>query len=329
MKKTIYLYKSGELHRKDSSLCLLNKNGDVTYIPIEQIDAVLCFGDITLNKRVLGLLNTYCVSAQFYNYYGQYIGRFTPKEYVSGKDMICQIDSFRNDKMRLSIAYAITETELHNILSLLKYYNKKDIDLINMIHAISDILSELEECNSVDQLLLKEAQSKKSYYAGIDKILENTNYHFVKRSIQPPGNEVNALMSYGYALLYANFLAEIDKSPLMANISYVHSIAKTTDSLQYDLADILKPVIVDRMVLRMIRKNQLKNSYFNKTNNSCYLSKEGVAFYLSEYENQLAHSIYIDNRYYSYKNIITKEVYNLYNYITGKKKFYKPYRMEW
>ena len=243
--------------------------------------------------------------------------------------MICQIDSFRNDKMRLSIAYALTETELHNILSLLKYYNKKDINLINMIYAISDILSELDECNSVDQLLLKEAQAKKIYYAGIDKILENTNYHFVKRSIQPPGNEVNALMSYGYALLYANFLTEIDKSPLMANISYVHSIAKTTDSLQYDLADILKPVIVDRMVLRMIRKNQLKNSYFNKTNNSCYLSKEGVAFYLSEYENQLAHSIYIDNRYYSYKNIITKEVYNLYNYITGKKKFYKPYRMEW
>ena len=40
-------------------------------------------------------------------------------------------------------------------------------------------------------------------------------------------------------------------------------------------------------------------------------------------------SIKMGERYYSYRNIITREVYKLSNYIEGKSKYYKPYVMEW
>lgn len=36
MKKTIYIYKSGTLTRRDNSLCLVEKNKNVHYIPIER-----------------------------------------------------------------------------------------------------------------------------------------------------------------------------------------------------------------------------------------------------------------------------------------------------
>jgi len=40
-------------------------------------------------------------------------------------------------------------------------------------------------------------------------------------------------------------------------------------------------------------------------------------------------SIKIGGKYYSYRNIITREVYKLSNYIEGKTDEYKPYIMEW
>ena len=40
-------------------------------------------------------------------------------------------------------------------------------------------------------------------------------------------------------------------------------------------------------------------------------------------------SIKIAVRYYSYRNIITREVYKLSNYIEEKTDEYKPYIMEW
>ena len=106
MKKVFYLYKSGEFLRKDYSLVLQEKNGNITYIPIEQINLIICFNDITLNKRVLGILNTYSISIFFFNYYGDYIGRFTPKKYSDGKIIVNQVNSYCSEQ-RIYIARRI------------------------------------------------------------------------------------------------------------------------------------------------------------------------------------------------------------------------------
>ena len=37
----------------------------------------------------------------------------------------------------------------------------------------------------------------------------------------------------------------------------------------------------------------------------------------------------MNNRYYSYRNLITKEVYKISDYIGQKSQLYRPYIMEW
>ena len=51
MKKVVYLYKSGNLKRKDNSLVLESKDKD-DYIPIEQVDMIICFSEVSLNKAM-------------------------------------------------------------------------------------------------------------------------------------------------------------------------------------------------------------------------------------------------------------------------------------
>ena len=70
---------------------LKDKKDYVSYIPIEQIDTLICFGEISINKRTLSLLNKHNIVILFFNFYGQYIGRFTPKQYLDGKILINQI----------------------------------------------------------------------------------------------------------------------------------------------------------------------------------------------------------------------------------------------
>lgn len=329
MKRVFYLYKSGELLRKDYSLVLQEKNGNNVYIPIEQINLIICFCDITLNKRVLGILNTYDISIFFFNYYGDYIGRYTPKKYSDGKIIVNQVNSYCNDQ-RIYIAKKIIQTEIKNILSLLKYYDKKYHLLHHIVEDIKTYLIKLETIETIESLLLLEAQMKKIYYSSFDLIIKNPNFIFKQRSFYPPLNEMNALLSYGYAILYANVLSDIDRSPLLPQISYIHSLSKQSDSLHFDLADMMKPIFIDRLVLRMINRQQFKLNHFEyKEKGACYLNKEGIKIFLNEYEILMKKSIKIGNRYYSYRNIITREVYKLSNYIEGKTKDYKPYVMEW
>lgn len=329
MKKNIYLYKSGVLSRKDTSLILKEKNGNIIYIPIEQINTIYCFGDITLNKRVIGLLNVYSVCIVFFNYYGDYIGRCTPKKYTDGKVIVKQVNVFQSEK-RQDIARIIIETEIKNCISLLKYYNKKTLYYIEDIDKLINILDQLKTTNSINDMMLLEAKAKKIYYSCFDSIIRNKDFIFKHRKFQPPENEVNALLSYGYAILYANILTEIDKSPLMPQISFIHSLKKETDSLQYDIADMFKPIFIDRLVFRIINKSQINKDHFQfEDTHICYLNKEGINIFLHEYELFMSKSIKVGNKYYSYRNLLTREVYKLLNYILEKDENYKPFVMRW
>ena len=328
MKKVIYLYKSGQLLCKDYSLILKDKKDFITYIPIEQIDTLICFGEITINKRTLSLLNKHNIVILFFNFYGQYIGKFTPKQYLNGKILINQIHAFENTTIRYQIAYTMIVSSLKNCLALLKYYNKKQFPLLTHIIEIEKIIDQCKN-QSVEILLLLEAQAKKIYFSSFDIILEKEKFHFEKRSKNPPQNEINALLSYGYSLLYANYLSVIDRSRLLSQISFVHSLTKCSESLQFDLADILKPVLIDRLVLSLCRHKSLKKEYFDYKADRCYLNKEGAKFFIEKYENYLLKTIKINNRYYSYRNLISREVHLLSNYIAKETNDYKPYIMKW
>ncbi len=328
MKKVIYLYKSGQLLCKDYSLILKDKKEYVTYIPIEQIDTLICFGEITLNKRTLSLLNKHQVVIIFYNYYGQYIGRFSPKKFYDGKVLVNQIKMYEDEIQRNKIAQIMIKASLKNCQAVLKYYKKKGFDLNNYIFDIDKIISQCTSKN-IDILLLLEAKARKIYYKCFDVILEKESYHFIQRTKNPPKNEINALLSYGYSLLYANYLSVIDRSRLYSQVSFIHSLTKCSESLQFDLADIIKPVLVDRLVLSLCRHKLIKDEYFDYNQDRCYLNKEGVKFFIEKYENYLLKTIKINNKYYSYRNIISREVHLLSNYIAEESPIYKPYTMKW
>ena len=198
------------------------------------------------------------------------------------------------------------------------------------IDSIAACLNNVMTMHSVEDLLLIEAQAKRAYYSIFDRILIDPNFQFEKRSMHPPKNEVNAMLSYGYAILYAQILSDIDRSPLIPNISFIHSLSKQSDSLQFDLADMYKAVIIDRLVIRLVNRHQMQTSMFiHNPNGSVYLTKEATKVYIEEYEKVMQKSVKIGKRYYSYRNIITRDVYELDNYLVGKKQNYDPFTMRW
>lgn len=330
MKQTIYLYRSGHLKRQDDSLVLIDKQDNKTYIPIQQIDQIICFAELDLNKRVISLLNQYGISILFYNFYGQYIGGYFPKERKNGKILFQQVQSVNDYQSRFNIAMKIIFSSIHNELAVIKYYRKKGIELEDVVRKLDNILNGLVRAKTIDDLLIYEAQAKQIYYLSFDRILNDEHFFFKNRSKNPPKNEVNALLSYGYSLLYAHYSAVLFRSSLHPQLSYIHSLDKSYDALKYDLSDIMKPVIVDRMVLRLIRKKQIHLDMFEfKEDGACYLNKKGVTFFAKMFDQQLHSTIIIDNKSYAYKSLISREVHLLSNYLKGKTKRYSPFLMRW
>lgn len=323
-----YIMKSGTLRKKDDSL-VLEKDEDSFLIPVEQVDTIFCYGEITLNKRVLEFLNRRSIELMFFNYYGHFVGRFCPDLPGTGEIFFQQHEAYKDSKKRLQIAQAIQKASLHNSLALLKYYHKNGIALENLIRKVSEILTELEQAETVERLMLHEARAKKHYYAGFDVILEQTPFTFDHRSTRPPENEVNSLMSFGYHLLYAEVLKEIDMSRLYSEIAFIHSDIRKGPSLHYDLADIYKPVLIDRLFIRMIRKRQLSPSDFEPRESGIYMKKASQKVYLQELDLEMNKVIQYEERHMSMKSVIRRDIHKLIEFIEGKTDRIGFYQMKW
>ncbi|HQC37061.1 MAG TPA: CRISPR-associated endonuclease Cas1, partial [Thermotogota bacterium] len=78
----IYLFKSGTFHRENNTLSLRSE-GEIKYIPIENISEIKVFGEVDINKRILEFLSQNRIPMHFYNRFGHYAGTFYPYEYLS------------------------------------------------------------------------------------------------------------------------------------------------------------------------------------------------------------------------------------------------------
>lgn len=219
---------------------------------------------------------------------------------------------------------------MKNMLALAKYYRKKGKELNSQIEKMEIYIEDTKNAISVEKLLLVEARFKNVYYSIFDVVLADERYKFDKRTVRPPLNEVNAIMSYGYSLLYGIILSIIDRSDLSAHISFIHSLSKSNDSLQLDLADIYKPVIIDRIMLRIIRKRQIDDDYFEYGEESrCYLNEKGTKLFINEFNQLLKKTVEYHGKSYTYKTMLYREVNELSGYIKGDLKDLKFFEMQW
>jgi len=201
-------------------------------------------------------------------------------------------------------------------------------------HGFKDEVEKMKECENyvskldkIEDIMLLEAKARKIYYSIFEKI---TGWEFGERSIQPPQNPLNAMISFGNALMYSNILKEIYHTPLHPTISYLHEPSERRFSLSLDIAEIFKPVFVDRLIFRLIQLNMIKQENFLKELNFAYLNEEGRRIFIKEFDNLLEETILHRNlkRKIKYRNLIRLELFKLIKHLLDEKE-YNPLKIWW
>lgn len=99
MKKSYYIFSSGEITRKDNTIRYTNSSGDKKDLPIENIDEIYFMSQINLNSSFLNLMSKNQIVLHFFNYYSQYIGSFYPREkMLAGQLLVKQVEFYQNEE---------------------------------------------------------------------------------------------------------------------------------------------------------------------------------------------------------------------------------------
>lgn len=330
MKKNIYVFNDGEFRRKDNTFYFETEKGK-KYLPVEDVSDILIFGEVVLNKRFLEFISQKEICLHFFNYYGYYTGTYYPREHLNSGYMILKQAEFYLDKnKRLEIAKALVEGSYKNISQVLNYYYKRGKDVGNTLENIIELSTRIENCKDVSELMGIEGNIRETYYKSFDNILEKPDFIFKGRSKRPPKNELNALISFGNSLLYVLVLSEIYKTHLDPRIGYLHTTNFRRFTLNLDIAEIFKPIIIDRIIFSLIGKNMITKKDFEKEMGGILLKEKGRKTFVQEFNNKIRTTISHRGlgRKVSYRRLIRMELYKLQKHLMGEEK-YSPYVSRW
>ncbi|QEC69325.1 type I-B CRISPR-associated endonuclease Cas1 [Panacibacter ginsenosidivorans] len=334
MRKSYYLFNPGRLSRKDNTLKFTpldedGNEGTPKYIPIESVDNLYTFGSLDANSAMYNFLGKEQVSVHFFDYYEHYTGSFMPKDYLlAGKMLIAQSEAYSNKKKRKQIAQKLVDGAAFNMLKNLRYYNNRDKDTLTQIERIEALMLRIPFAEDIETLMGIEGNIRMSYYAAFNVIIND--FEMGNRSKQPPGNEVNAMVSFVNSMCYTLSLDMIYHTQLNPTISFLHQPGERRYSLALDIAEIFKPLLADRLIFSLLNRKQVQQTDFDNRLNSCLLKDSGRKTVVKAWDEKLNETIKHRSlgRSVSYKHLVKLECYKLSKHILGIEE-YKPFRAWW
>lgn len=336
MKKTYYLFNPGKLSRKDNTLkfTTLDENGaekESRYLPIEGTEDLFVFGAMDANSSLYNFLGKNRVAVHFFDFYEHYTGSFMPKEYLlAGKMQIEQTRFYLDDVKRLALAKKFVEGSCSNILKNLKYYNadSRGKDLETEISGIENLSLGISESKRITELMGVEGNIRQVYYSSFGVIVND--FAMGNRSKRPPENELNAMISFGNSLCYSLVLGCIYHTQLNPTISFLHEPGFRRYSLALDISEIFKPILVDRIIFKLLNRKEIQENDFVHELNGCYLKESGRKVFVRAFEDRLQETIEHRDlkKKVSYKHLVKLECYKIVKHLLDIRE-YKPFKIWW
>ncbi len=134
-----------------------------------------------------------------------------------------------------------------------------------------------------------EGKAGSEYFSALPFIIGLTPddfLYFGKRSRRPPKDPFNALLSFGYALLYRDCVAAILAVGLEPSIGVFHTPRSAAYPLALDLMELFRVILWDIPLIGSVNRKQWKKEDFEITGKQVWLSPDGRRKAIRIYEGR-------------------------------------------
>lgn len=245
-----------------------------------------------------------------------------------------------DDKRGVQIAIGIQEGAIENKRNLLLRYesyldeeqNQTKTELKEIAEKLQELqkqMRELQHHNDIEELRLPllgiEGIATRYYFEGLQKLLPE-EWGFEKRVKRPPTDPVNALISYLSTILTGQIVLRIFVTGLDPYMGFIHADRSGRPSLALDILEQFRQPMIDRVLLRMIRRKELnKEEHFEQSSYGTQLTKEGKGKVIQSFlENQEKYQNF-RNKNQPKKAILVDQIQQVIHILLRKKDIYQAY----
>ena len=156
-------------------------------------------------------------------------------------------------------------------------------------------------------------------------------WRFEKRSAHPPKDEVNALLSLSYTLLYNRMTAHLNMIGFDPYQGFFHQVRHGHAALASDLIEGFRPLVADALVLKLLRRKQLNPSDLLQEKGEYRMCAEASKIFFAEFENKLNSRRSVAEQgdlNLTYSQIMLRQAHQLARVVAGVEQRNQPFTIK-
>ena len=304
-----------ELRRKGQTLQSI-RTRDVTHVVV--------FGNATITSAAIRTLTEAGGTVAWCSYSGWPRAFATPVRKADARRRIAQHRAHLIGN--IDIARSFVVGKIRNQRTLLRRLGKPDIASAGRL--LQSTIASARTAPDIPSLLGVEGAAARAYFAAFSSMLRRDLgcFDVNGRNRRPPRDPVNALLSFGYALLARDATVAVIAAGLDPYVGLYHRPGFARPALALDLMEEFRPIVADSVVVRAINNGEIRPGDFVTSAVATALTTTGRKRFVASYErrmaDQLRHPVY--GYQVSYRRCLELQARMLSSVLIGELPVYRP-----
>lgn len=326
-----YIQEQGAKVGKKGQKLIVNKDGEeLASVRVKDVSQVVLMGGVGISTHTVHFLCEEEVPIVYVSRGHWFYGITHGIGFRNAYDRAAQFQTAGDESKSLEFARAVVLGKGSNQRTILgRNISPRPISTLK---EMSMLLKKAATARTVGELLGLEGGIAARYFAQFGSLLKprdfDATWDFSARNRRPPKDPVNALLSFGYALLTKDCTVALLAEGLDPWWGMYHRPRHGRPALALDLMEEFRPLVVDSAVLTAVNTGMVTRSSFQQTAAGCMLTAKGRKDFIRAYEARLdqlvTHPVF-DYRC-SWRSVIRVQARLISRWLRGDVPSYQPVR---
>jgi CRISPR-associated protein Cas1 len=268
---TLFVTTQGAYLAKDGEAVIVRVEQETKLrVPLHNLGGVVCFGLVSASPALMGECAERNIAISFLTENGRFLAKvqgFTPGNVMLRREQYRRAD---DPVSAAALARLFVTAKIANCRASLQRALRDNegcaggLDIEAALRRLALCMRKLDEVGTIETVRAIEGEAARAYFEVFDHLIvaQKEDFVFKGRSRRPPMDNVNALLSFLYAMLAHDVRGACEAAGLDAAVGFLHADRPGRPSLALDLMEEFRPFLADRVALTLINRRQVVGAGF-------------------------------------------------------------------
>lgn len=314
----------GKVAKQGERLAITKDDGETTYVRLADISQLVVMGNVYVTTPTMHELMRRDIPITWQSHGGWFLGHTIGTGHANVELRTAQYRASFDESVCLKLARGWVQAKIRNSRTLLRRNRRTDDQSDDVLVDLTRLADRAGRTRDMGTLLGLEGAAAARYFGQFNSLLRNSRdgdlFDMGKRNRRPPTDPVNALLSFGYAVLTRTFVIVLSATGFDPYRGFYHRPRFGRPALALDMMEPFRPLLVDSAVVTAINNGEVRPTDFVRSPIGVALTDSGRKRFLGTLERRLGQAVThpIFGYRVEYRRLLEIQSRLLGRYLTGE-----------